>query len=93
MSIHVATAVSDDIKAVVEWELANGNAVDAVHYPFGVPVVAMARPVRRWLGGAVRDVPQSLTWWEYRDAHDAELEWCAGFESSVTGHKVCGPLR
>jgi hypothetical protein len=89
----VETRVSNDIQAVIDWEVAHGNAVDKTYYPFELPVVAMKRPLRQWLDGKLRDVPASLRWWEFRDRHYPEDEWCAGFESSESGHKVCGPLR
>jgi hypothetical protein len=80
--------VSDDIKAVIDWEIAhNGNSIEGVYRPFGPPVVAMTRPVKRQ-----RDVAATLKWWEFRDGHYAESEWCAGFESTASGHKVCGPI-
>lgn len=94
MGATLDVRVSDDIKAVIDWEIANNeNSVEAVYYPFGPPVVAMKRPVKQWLEGKLRDVPSTLTWWEFRDPHYSEDEWCAGFESSDSGHKVCGPLR
>jgi hypothetical protein len=90
----VEIKVSDDIRAVIDWEVANNeNSVENVYYPRGLPVVAMKRPVKQWLRGALRDVHSSLRWWEFRDPHYGEEQWCAGFESSESGHKVCGPLR
>ena len=90
----VEIRVSNDIRAVIDWEIANNaNSVENVYYPQGLPVVAMKRPVKRWLGGVLHDVPPTLRWWESRDAHYGRRDWCAGFESSESGHKVCGPLR
>lgn len=84
--------VSDDIRSVVEWELRHGNEVDRVVYPGGAPAVMMRRPVRRWVGGALRDVPPTCAWREFRDPHFAESEWCAGFESVESGYQVGGLL-
>lgn len=90
----VEITVSDDIRAVIDWEVANNeNAVETVYYPEGLPVVVMKRPVKQWLRGRLRDVPSTLTWWEFRDPHCGEEDWCAGFESSESRHKVCGPFR
>ena len=86
--------VSDDIRIIIDWEIAhNDNAVETVYYPQGLPMVAMKGPVKQWHHGAPRDVPATLTWWEFRDPHYGENDGCAGFESSKSGHRVCGPLR
>lgn len=86
--------VSEEIRAVVDWEIANnGNSIESVTYPHDVPVVYMKRPVKQWVRGVLRDVPPTLTWFEDRDQHYSEEYWCAGFESSETRQIVCGPLR
>jgi hypothetical protein len=86
--------VSDDIRGVVDWEIANNeNSIASVTYPHGPPVVCMTRPLKQWLRGVQRDVPPTLTWFEYRDSQYGEEYWCAGFKSSESGHTVSGPLR
>lgn len=86
--------VSEDINAVIDWELAHGNAIAIPPKDFeGNLIVVMVRHVRTTVGGSPRLLPPSLRPWEFRDAHYAENQWLAGFRSDVSGQVVCGPLE
>jgi hypothetical protein len=83
-------AVSADIQELIDWEVAHGNAIEGVYQPFGLPVVAMQQPLVKRHHTALW--PPSLDWWEFKDPHYSAAEWCAGYVSATSGHKICGPL-
>ena len=87
--------VSDDINAVIEWELAHGNEVSNVPPTVvdGDLIVFLARPVRTTYNGMPRDLPSSLRPWDWRSQHYEESQWRAGFKSDASGQVVCGPVQ
>ena len=87
--------VSEDINAVIDWELAHGNAVSNIPPRMvagdGVRVF-LVRCLKSVQQGIYQELPKSLRPWQWQSPHCPEYEWLVGFQSDQSGDVVCGPL-
>lgn len=85
--------LNEDVQAIVDWEIAHGNVIRAVTYPFGEPVVLFERPLILHETPDENTIAGECQWWEFRDCHYHESQWCAGYTSATSQQKVAGPMK
>ena len=93
--MYPSIEISDDIRAIVEYELDNGNEIVRVDQPAGTkcPVAVILKfPFRIRKSRADGVVSATVSWWEYEDAH-YPADWSCGFKSVKSSHAVAAPLR
>lgn len=86
---------SNDLKALLEFELSRGNSVSEVHPSHdgtGPPLfIALLKPFR-YLGAVDRpQLPSTLQWKEIDDAHFQG--WAIVCSSIASGHVLAAPRR
>jgi len=81
--------ISDDINAVIDWELSHGNMVEGrvVSNLTLEEIVVFRRPL------TIANVSPTLKEWSWEDPHYGETEWRRGYQSTVSNQIVCGPSR
>ena len=80
--------ISDDISTVIDWELSHGNVAESrVIYQLTLEeIVTLRRPV------TAPSIPPTLKPWSWADPHYGKEDWLRGYESTISGQIVCGPL-
>ena len=81
--------ISDDVNAVIIWELSHGNSGDsrATDSLTLEEIVTLARPL------TIPQVPPTLQEWSWEDPHYGQEDWRRGYKSTISGQVVCGPIR
>ncbi len=81
--------LSEDIQAIIDWEINhNDNHVVSIRSPWGKPVVLMNRALKK-----DQQITTTVKWWECKSLHWDRADWVAGWESTISGDKVCVPIE